>query len=86
MPKKPELTAEELIPIDATRCQAEHKPGSFMTFGPRTMQRCSKVPTWVAISVKGSKFYGAMALCDACKEVCKTNMKGCVYQRLKTKE
>jgi len=61
---------EKLTPIDAGRCQAEIKEGSFMTLGPRAMQRCESVPSWVAVEIKDGKLYGAMALCDSCKQVC----------------
>jgi len=74
--------ADELEPIDASRCQAEKKEGSFMTFGPRQYIRCSNKPTWVAVEVKDGSFYGAMSLCDDCKKVCEIQMPSVKFQRL----
>jgi len=65
---------EKLIPVDATACQAEIKEGSFMTFGPRSMQRCNSVPKWVAVDIKDGKLLGAMSLCDSCKQVCEKQL------------
>jgi hypothetical protein len=72
----------ELEPIDATRCQGEHRDGTFMTFGPRTFQRCSKKPTWVAIDFRDGAFYGAMSLCDDCKVICEGQIKTASFQKL----
>ena len=74
---------EELEPIDTTRCQAEIKEGSFMTFGPRSYQRCQRKPTWIAVDVRDSSFYGAMSLCDECKKVCEVRMPSARFQKLK---
>ena len=42
-----------------------------MTLGPRTMERCSNVPTVVATEIKpgddGAR--GSMSLCDECRAV-----------------
>ena len=75
-------TEAELEPIDASRCQAEWKEGSFMTFGPRSNVRCQKTPSWVAVEVRGGEFYGAMSLCNECKKVCEIQMPSVKYQRL----
>ena len=63
--------SEQLIPPDYSRCQAEHLEGSFMTLGPRTMHRCEKAPTWLAIATatdEGGQF-GSMTLCNECLAV-----------------
>lgn len=60
----------ELDPVDANRCQAEKKEGSFMTLGPRSYIRCRAKPSWIAIEIQNGKFAGAMSLCDDCKRVC----------------
>ncbi len=69
----------KLIPVDQMRCQAEYKEGSFMTLGPRTMQRCTAAPAWLAVEIKDGKLIGAMALCDACKQVCAKQMPDVQY-------
>lgn len=74
---------KELEPIDATRCQAEIKGGSFMTFGPREYVRCQAIPNWVALDVRDGVFYGAMALCDDCKKVCEIRLPSASFQKLK---
>lgn len=71
-----------LEPIDTTQCQGEIKGGSFMTFGPRSYQRCSCIPTWIAIDIRDGLFYGAMALCDECKKVCELQVKSASFQKL----
>ena len=72
----------ELEPIDASRCQAEVKEGSFMTFGPRQYVRCNNKPIWIAVDVREGIFYGAMSLCDKCKKVCEIQMPSVNYQAL----
>lgn len=71
-----------LEPIDPTRCQAEIKEGSFMTFGLRKYVRCQNKPTYVAIDFRDGTFYGAMSLCDSCKEVCRTQWPSVSFQQL----
>ena len=74
----------KLEAIDATRCQAEIKEGSFMTFGPRVYIRCNDKPTWLAIDFRDGEFYGAMSLCDKCKKVCEIQVPTCVFRKLKS--
>lgn len=73
----------ELQPIDVKRCECEWLGGSFMTFGPRQMERCENQPTWIAVAVRDGAFYGAMSLCDKCKKVCEVKEPDIAYQRLK---
>lgn len=73
---------EKLEPIDASRCQAERRAGSFMTLGPRPMVRCTNVPTWIAVAVKEGRFDGAMSLCGDCKKVCELELPEVAYQEL----
>lgn len=75
--------ATKLEPVDTTRCQAEFKAGSFMTFGPRETKRCSCIPTWIAVDVRDGRFYGAMALCDECKKVCEIRVPSASFQKLR---
>ncbi len=72
----------ELDPIDPRRCQAEKKMGSFMTFGLPHLIRCDNHPVWVAIEVRDGNFYGGMALCDECRQVCERQMPSIAYQAL----
>lgn len=60
-----------LTPPDLTRCQAEKRAGSFMTLGPRPMERCESQPTVIATERrKGSDGRkGSMSLCEACQGV-----------------
>jgi len=74
--------AIELEPVDVSRCQAEIKEGSFMTFGPRQFARCEEKPIWIAVDVRQGVFYGAMSLCDDCKKVCEIRMPSASFQRL----
>jgi len=74
---------EELEPIDTERCQAEIKEGSFMTFGPQKLVRCGRKPTWIGIEVRDGAFYGAMSLCDKCKQVCEIQMPTVKFQKIK---
>ena len=60
----------ELEAVGSQRCQAEIKSGSFMTFGRREMVRCKNKPFFVAFDIRDGEFYGAMSLCDECKDVC----------------
>ena len=56
-------------PIDVSRCQATHKPGTFMTMGPRGWHRCQNVPTIIVVEKEiqeGETELGAMSLCDSC--------------------
>jgi hypothetical protein len=76
------FNAGDLLPVDPTRCQAEKSTGSFMTFGPRKLERCTSKPTWIGIEVKDGQFYGAMSLCDDCKRVCEIQMPTVSFQRL----
>ena len=75
-----EMMSDETIevePIDVNRCQAEHKPGSFMTLGPRRIVRCKNIPIFIAIEKKPQKKgwpIGAMSLCDKCAEKMKEVM------------
>lgn len=63
--KKPHLE-----PPDLARCQADLKPGSFMTFGPRKWVRCEKKPAFIAVENKNGKDgqKGSMSLCVDCAE------------------
>lgn len=59
-----------LTPPDKKQCQAEWLGGSFMTLGPRQMERCTNKPT-VIVTEKypgpdGER--GSMSLCDRCRE------------------
>lgn len=60
-----------LVPPDMERCQAMHRPGSFMTLGPRAWTRCEAKPDFLAVElvagVDGQ--HGSMSLCLACAEV-----------------
>lgn len=58
----------KLTPPDLKRCQAEWLEGSFMTFGPRQMERCENPPTVIATEkLPGPDGQcGAMSLCPAC--------------------
>lgn len=73
---------EELGPVDVSRCQAEKKEGSFMTFGPRGLVRCKEKPIWLGVEVREGMFYGAMSLCDDCKKVCEIQMPNVCFQML----
>jgi hypothetical protein len=58
-----------LIPPDLKRCQVESRGGSFMTLGPRPMERCTRKPLWIAKERKAGKDgqRGSMSLCGTCK-------------------
>ena len=73
---------EALDPVDASRCQAEVKEGSFMTLGPRPITRCKNKPVWLAIEVRDGAFYGSMSLCGECRKVCEIKMPSVEYQGL----
>jgi len=76
------MSKEELEPIDADRCQAEVKEGSFMTFGLRRYVRCDNEPSWIAVDIQEGKFYGAMSLCEECKKVCEIKLPSVSFQKL----
>lgn len=73
---------DELEPVDASRCQAEVKSGSFMTLGPRCLVRCENVPVWIGVEIRNGEFYGVMSLCDKCKKVCEIQMPDVKFQKL----
>ena len=58
----------KLTPPDPKRCQAEWRGGSFMTLGPRQMERCENPPVVIVMEkIPGpDKQCGAMSLCPAC--------------------
>jgi hypothetical protein len=59
----------KLTPPDPKRCQAEWRGGSFMTLGPRQMERCEDPPVVIVKELKPSEKggqCGAMSLCPAC--------------------
>lgn len=62
-----------LTPPDKTRCQAEMLSGSFMTLGPRHLERCTNRPTVIATETNpgedGQK--GSMSLCENCLKIFK---------------
>lgn len=60
-----------LIPPDPDRCQAEHRLGSFMTLGPRSMVRCEAKPVYIAMETKPGEDgqCGSMSLCLACAKI-----------------
>jgi hypothetical protein len=70
MGKKPQ---KPLVPADPARCQADIKPGSFMTLGPRRWERCEAKPAVIVAEFRpgqdGRK--GSMSLCASCLEVFK---------------
>lgn len=62
------------LPPDYDRCQAETRPGSFMTLGPRQWVRCPNPPTVISTELvpdpkDGQR--GSMSLCDECLAVFK---------------
>ena len=68
------MSTERLIPPDPERCQTEWTGGSFMTFGPRPMVRCSERPTWIATQKAEPR--GSMSLCDEHKKVLQAKRRG----------
>ena len=61
----------KLTPPDFDQCQCEWLGGSFMTFGPRSMERCKKQPAWLLTEKKADPAYegvGRMTLCPECLE------------------
>lgn len=52
--------SEALIPADHHRCQVEYRGGSFMTFGPRPMVRCTAMPIIIA---RDPTTGGEMSMC-----------------------
>jgi hypothetical protein len=72
----------QLTPPDLKRCQAEWRGGSFMTLGPRQMERCENPPTVIVKELKPSEKdgqHGAMSLCPTCltKFLAMTQKEGC---------
>lgn len=66
----------KLVPPDLTRCQAERRSGSFMTMGPRPMERCTERPRYIATETEPGTdgLHGSMSLCKACIEVFKKKL------------
>ena len=67
----------EIEPVDVDRCQTEWKGGSFMTFGPRPLERCKNKPIFIAVENKPNKKdgeVGSMSLCEKCSTVMLTRM------------
>ncbi len=66
----------KLIPPDPDRCQAQTLEGSFMTLGPRSMERCKNKPTVIVTEnkPKPGEPAGAMSLCPDCHEEFKRRM------------
>lgn len=64
--------ATPLIPPDKTRCQAEVRAGSFMSFGVPSWVRCNNAPSVIATETTagGDGRRGSMALCDECLKKC----------------
>jgi hypothetical protein len=66
--------SKSLIQPDNERCQAEKLSGSFMTLGPRQMERCHNKPVVIAEESNpgedGQK--GSMSLCEECLIVFKS--------------
>lgn len=62
---------QTLIPPDYDRCQCEIKQGSFMTLGPRRMERCANKPVWLAVELVAGEDgqCGSMSLCNDCAKV-----------------
>ena len=60
-----------LTPPDRARCQAEITPGSFMTLGPRTTERCKNKPSCIITENQPGKDgkVGSMSLCEDCLKV-----------------
>lgn len=57
---------EVFVQPDFSRCQCEWKGGSFMTLGPRQIERCPNQPTCIATEAKGDAHgqRGSMSLCS----------------------
>jgi len=69
--RRAEIVSEQLTPPDFERCQAEWRSGSFMTLGPRQMERCPNKPEWIATEKRRGKDgkRGSMSLCDHCRKI-----------------
>lgn len=63
--------SKSLIPPDLLRCQVEIETGSFMTLGPRSMERCKSMPSVVVTELTqgADGQYGAMSMCLSCFDV-----------------
>lgn len=61
----------ELTPPDLKRCQGEWLAGSFMTLGPRHMERCTSMPAVIVTEAQpgADGRCGSMALCLECRDV-----------------
>lgn len=61
-----EASVAPLIPPDPLRCQTEWLGGSFMTFGPRQMERCKKPVDFIVFEGKPDSHgrHGSMGLCE----------------------
>lgn len=61
----------ELEPVDPERCQCLFQLGSFMTFGPRPMERCKRKAHYVITENEPNEdgLKGSMSLCRKCYEV-----------------
>lgn len=66
--------APRITPADPKRCQAEVLSGSFMTLGPRRMERCTNVPTVMVREKRPDRHgdRGEMSLCPSCLKVFRT--------------
>lgn len=60
----------ELEPVDPERCQCLIQGGSFMTFGPRPVERCKRKPYYIVTETKPAEdgLKGSMSLCKKCYE------------------
>lgn len=72
-----------LEPIDVSQCQSEVKKGSFMSFGIPSHERCVNAPVYIAVDVRDNVFYGAMSLCEKCKQICGIQLPSASYQKIK---
>jgi len=77
----------QLIPPDYERCQAERLGGSFMTLGPRKMERCKRPPVFIATEIKPGEDgqCGSMSLCAQCSKML-TKKHGPNFAKLMTLE
>lgn len=64
------MTCVNVEPIDPRRCQAEHRIGNFMSFGPQRFERCHNQPVWIAAqsTPDADGFRGGMSLCADCRD------------------
>jgi hypothetical protein len=65
------MSKPKLTPPDPDRCQVEWQSGSFMTLGPRQMERCTSRPDWIATEKRPGKDgqRGSMSMCDEHRKV-----------------